>query len=340
MNKLIVLFGVLFAVNGIPNNESSVKDQLDSFKEKALKKFRDQFEETLRNSAFSKHSDDIINHNHLFEKGLSSFKMKLNKFSDIPHKDFVFHMRAYMHVRKARKNATIDHSTYFKGSANFVLPKSIDWRKKGAVSPVKMQDHCHSCWSFSAVGSIEGQHFRKTGHLVQLSEQNVIDCMNRTERDSCVAHTIHEVFDYVIRNGGIDTERSYPYKAVSGSCKYKSRNSGAKIRSYSNIPTGDEKLLQEALATVGPISTCIDASHESFQHYGSGIYHEPQCSSNIDDLNHAVLIVGYGTDDHGKDFYIVKNSWSDDWGDEGYVYMPRNRKNHCGIATDATFPIV
>lgn len=150
-------------------------------------------------------------------------------------------------------------------------------------------------------------------------------------------------FQYIKDNGGIDTEKAYPYEAQDDSCKYNAKDSGATDRGFVDIPQGNENKLKAALATIGPVSVAIDASHESFQFYSSGVYYEPECSP--DQLDHGVLAVGYGTDTDrltGKqaDFYWVKNSWGTSWGDAGYVKMARNRKNHCGIASSASYPLV
>lgn len=145
-------------------------------------------------------------------------------------------------------------------------------------------------------------------------------------------------FQYIKDNGGIDTEKSYPYEAQDDTCKYNKANSGATDKGFVDIPQGNEDKLKIALATVGPVSVAIDASHESFQFYSSGVYFEPQCDS--EQLDHGVLAVGYGTEEDGKDYYIVKNSWGTTWGDAGYVKMARNKKNHCGIASSASYPLV
>lgn len=144
-------------------------------------------------------------------------------------------------------------------------------------------------------------------------------------------------FRYIESNKGIDTEESYPYTAKNGFCHFKAENVGATDTGYVDIPHMQEDKLQEAVATVGPISVAIDAGHKSFQLYREGVYSEPACSSSK--LDHGVLAVGYGTES-GDDYWLVKNSWGTSWGMQGYVMMARNKHNMCGIATQASYPKV
>merc|ERR1719168_57146 len=222
------------------------------------------------------------------------------------------------------------------------LNKTVDWRQKGYVTEVKNQAHCGSCWAFSATGSMEGAHFKATGKLVSLSEQNLVDCSRKEHNMGCLGGLMDNAFKYVIANHGIDTEASYPYNATTGkTCKYNSTDVGATISSFKDIPRNSEMDLQKASATVGPISVGIDAHLPTFHFYKSGVYHDPKCSSVH--LDHGVLVVGYGTEQSngkGKDYWLVKNSWGETWGEKGYIKMARNKKNACGVASQASYPVV
>ena len=149
-----------------------------------------------------------------------------------------------------------------------------------------------------------------------------------------------EAFEYVIKTGGIDTEASYAYTAKDGQCHYNASNSGATISRYFDIESGNESALTAAVHDIGPISVAIDASNPSFMFYESGIYYEPDCHNKRSQLDHGVLVVGYGFITGGVDYYLVKNSWGWEWGEEGYALMVRNKGNNCGIATAASFPLV
>ena len=187
------------------------------------------------------------------------------------------------------------------------------------------------------VGALEGQHFRKTGKLVSLSEQNLVDCTSASH--GCEGGSVYAAFMQVKKEGGIDTEDSYPYHAEQGVCHFDRSHIGATDVGYTKIKACDENALKIAVATVGPISVAIDASHSSFQFPKKGVYYEPNCKSGKYDLDHAVLVVGYGSEDR-QDYWLVKNSWGSGWGDNGYIKMARNRDNHCGIATEAVYPLV
>jgi len=217
------------------------------------------------------------------------------------------------------------------------LADTVNWVNKGAVTPIKNQGQCGSCWSFSTTGSTEGAHFLKTGNLVSLSEQNLMDCSKSYGNNGCNGGLMDDAFKYIIANKGIDTESSYPYTAATKfDCKYKAADSASTLSNFKDVTSGSETALADA-AKITPISVAIDASHNSFQLYTSGVYYEPACSST--QLDHGVLVVGYGSD-NGSDYWIVKNSWGTTWGMSGYIWMSRNKDNNCGIATMASYPIV
>jgi len=184
---------------------------------------------------------------------------------------------------------------------------------------------------------MEGSRFISNGQLISLSEQNLVDCSTAEGNQGCNGGLMDQAFQYVIQNGGIDTEASYPYTATGpNQCQYQASNSAGTISSFQDVSTGDENALATAV-NQQPVSVAIDASQPSFQSYTSGVYYEPNCSST--QLDHGVLAVGYGTDDSGTAYWIVKNSWGTDWGMSGYILMSRNQNNNCGIATSASYPI-
>jgi cathepsin L len=256
----------------------------------------------------------------------NSYTMAMNKFGDLTNQEFV---QIYNGAKFMAKGP-------MKTSPVRALPTSWDWRTKGAVTAIKNQGQCGSCWSFSTTGSTEGCHFLAAKKLVSLSEQNLMDCSNSEGNQGCNGGLMTQAFQYILDNSGIDTEASYPYTAEDGpSCQYTVANRGATIKSYVNVSQGDENDLQAKVYT-GPTSVAIDASQNSFQFYSTGVYVEPQCSST--ELDHGVLAVGWGVDTKGGPYWIVKNSWGTDWGQSGYIWMARNLNNQCGIATMASIP--
>jgi len=291
-------------------------------------------EESFRRAIFESHLTIIEHHNLRFDAGEKSYRLGVNEYADLLNGEFRQLMNGYKSADKKPAPETLDVDE------NEQLPTSVDWRGKGAVTDIKNQAQCGSCWAFSTTGSVEGQHFLATKELVVLSEQNLMDCSYAEGNQACEGGLMDQAFEYIIKNKGIDTEASYPYTAQdSRTCKYNVANRGAGVLSYVDVKSGNEKALQKASATIGPISVAIDASQTSFQLYSDGVYDEPECSSS--QLDHGVLVVGYDNDSaSGKDFWLVKNSWGKTWGLSGYIKMSRNKNNQCGIATQASYPVV
>jgi len=307
---------------------------LDSFWTTFKTRHNKQYEgtvELIRRAIWEKNLQLIRQHNLEADMGMHTYTLGVNEYADWSNEEYKMYLTGYKPSNSTAKGA------HFIPPSNVQVPDKVDWREKGYVTPIKNQGQCGSCWAFSATGSLEGQNFKKTGKLVSLSEQNLVDCSKKQGNEGCDGGLMDQAFEYIKTNKGIDTEDSYPYEAKDGTCRFKSSDVGATDTGFTDIPTGDEDALKVAASTVGPISVGIDASSNKFQLYRHGIYHNPKCSSTR--LDHGVLVVGYGSK-HGKDYWLVKNSWGESWGMEGYIKMTRNKHNQCGIATAASYPLV
>lgn len=331
------LISLAFALPPIAELEPKIQQSFGEFMIEHTKTYaHDEF--LPRYQIFRSNYLFVATHNEAAAKDSSLHTVALNQFADLTADEFA---RIYLGYRPRP-------SAIFSGSSGTFVPNgvvganvTVDWRTHTppCVTPVKNQGQCGSCWSFSTTGSVEGQHVLSgKGSLVSLSEQNLVDCSQKQGNQGCNGGLMDDAFKYIIQNKGIDTEASYPYTAKDGKkCLFKAANIGATISSYKDIPKGSESALTSAIQSVGPISVAIDASHQSFQFYKSGVYNEKACSSS--QLDHGVLAVGFGTLS-GKDYYLVKNSWGASWGLQGYIMMSRNANNQCGIATSASYPVV
>ncbi|GCB66828.1 hypothetical protein scyTo_0010151 [Scyliorhinus torazame] len=222
---------------------------------------------------------------------------------------------------------------------SIVPPPSVDWRLYGAVTPVKDQALCGSCWTFSSTGNIEGALFLKTGYLVHLSQQALVDCTWGFGNAACDGGEEWRAFEWMLKHGGIPTAESYgSYLGQNGFCHYNQSVFTAELEGYVNVTSGDMEALKIAIFKNGPVSVGIDASHKTFRFYSSGVYYDPNCRNTRTDLDHAVLAVGYGTL-AGEPYWLIKNSWSTVWGDDGYVLMSME-DNNCGITTDPLYVIL
>ena len=219
---------------------------------------------------------------------------------------------------------------------NIDLPNSIDWRNHNAVTSVKNQGQCGSCWSFSATGAMEGAWAISQGTLISLSEQQLLDCSRKYGDMACNGGLMDSAFNYAIDNG-MCSEEEDPYEAELSSCM--NCIPVAKFSQCVDVTPNNQVHLKEAVAN-GPVSVAIEADQRIFQFYSGGVIDEYSCGTNLD---HGVLIVGYGSED-GKDYWLVKNSWGDDWGENGYVKIARSNSTNdsgiCGIAMQPSYIMV
>jgi KDEL-tailed cysteine endopeptidase len=227
------------------------------------------------------------------------------------------------------------------------LPSSINWVEKGGVTPVKDQGQCGSCWSFSTTGALEGAYYVSTQKLLSFSEQQLVDCdsfKNGGKDHGCNGGLMDNAFSWIQKNEGLCKEENYPY--VSGTTKTAEtcqktciNEDNSKISSFVDVPPSSDSDMMHAISKQ-PVSIAIQADQKEFQLYKSGVFTGP-CGTKLD---HGVLVVGYGTLS-GEDYYLVKNSWSSQWGDDGYIKLGRGKQynngdGQCGLLLEGSYPLL
>ncbi|KAL0914730.1 hypothetical protein M5K25_015104 [Dendrobium thyrsiflorum] len=246
---------------------------------------------------------DNLKHIDETNKKRTSYWLGLNEFADLSHEEFRMMYLGLKPNFTRRQEATSSDKSEFMYENAVELPKSVDWRKKGAITPVKNQGACGSCWAFSTVVAVEGINKIMTGNLTSLSEQELIDC-DKPLNNGCNGGLMDYAFQYIVSSGGLHTEDDYPYLMEEGTCDDKR---GAlqvvTITGYEDVPENNEASLLKALAHQ-PVSVAIEASGRDFQFYTGGIFDGP-CGTELD---HGVAAVGYGSS-KSEDYIIVKNSW-------------------------------
>ncbi|XP_072418095.1 procathepsin L-like isoform X2 [Chiloscyllium punctatum] len=295
-------------------------------------------EESYRRMIWEDNMRYIEQHNLEHSLGKRTSKLGMNKFGDLTNEEFNKLMNGHRRIEAVDMTEIeadeTDENSASKESYFERRTAKVDWRREGLVTPVKNQGQCPSSWAFSATGGIEGQWAKKHGNLVSLSEQNLIDC--NFGGAGCDDRTALHGFDQVIQFGGINSVETYPYTGKHGDdCRFKPDKIAAKITGCKWVSRG-EAALEQAVREIGPMSVVINASLKSFQHYKGGVYYDENCNGYVTD---EVLVVGFGIED-GMKYWLVKNSWGTDWGEDGYIKIAKDRGNHCGIASVVRYPVV
>jgi C1A family cysteine protease len=314
-------------------NEGDEWKQFTNFQERFSKRYESLHELESRFQIFRTNLRNIMLHN---SDTTQNFTMGINQFTDLTSQEF---KDKFVGGLKTQVGSYGCKS--FSSSASGI-PSSIDWRTKGAVTSVKDQGQCGSCWTFSSTGAVEGAWAISTGKLVDLSEQELVDCATGFTYGGygCNGGQMEGAFKFIIANGQCSAS-SYPYTSgttkTGGTCQKCS--AVAHISSCSDVKPNDQLSLTAAIANQ-PVSVAIEADTRYFQSYSGGVLTSSTCGTNLD---HGVLAVGYGTE-NGIDYYLVKNSWGTSWGENGYVKIARSKSTNdpgiCGIAMDPSFPTV
>uniref|UniRef100_A0A1I8FI05 Pept_C1 domain-containing protein n=1 Tax=Macrostomum lignano TaxID=282301 RepID=A0A1I8FI05_9PLAT len=340
------------------------------FKERFGRTYEDLTFERQRMEVFVRNLLYIRQHNALAKSGQKTYTLGVGPFADMTHSEFLARMTGlkrtdtfgcnvmsgivieipevenmYMQVSEcpdsnARKSRALSSdaaaSRTSRRPSRQALPDTVDWRKKGAVTPVKNQGQCGSCWSFSTTGSL-GPALPQDRPAAVTVRAAAGRLRRRSLWQPRLQRRPHGQCVHVHQGPRHRAGVGLPLPGRREPLPVPALRVAANCTGFVTSRTGSEDKLKEAVANVGPVSVAIDASHPSFQHYQSGVYNEPACNSQ--QLDHGVLVVGYGTLS-GSDYWLVKNSWSDMWGEKGYIRMSRNKNNQCGIASTASYPTV
>lgn len=304
--------------------------QFQQFVKKFGRQYGSAAEEKMRFDIFRRNADFVETEN----AGNHTYTLEVNFLSDLTEEEKKFY-RGYI-ARNTSKDPRQEALELDTSKA----ADSVDWTTKGAVTPVKNQGQCGSCWAFSTTGSTEGRYAIAKGKLTSLSEQELVDCSKSEGNQGCNGGLMDNAFEWVRKNGGLCTESDYPYEAKTSRCKSTKCKNVGQITGYKDLASGSMAQMYAAIQK-GPVSIAIEADQSSFQQYSSGVL-TGNCGSQLD---HGVLLVGYGADEASGDFWKVKNSWGASWGEKGYIRLCRDCKKNkgngqCGILAAASYPVV
>jgi C1A family cysteine protease len=301
--------------------------------------FKDDFEYQLRLDVFADNNDFIEEHNTALLQGEHSYSLAHNEFSHLTWDEF---KSSRLGLRRNKEEKNILSSNIRPVNDEITdLPESVDWVENGAVTGVKNQGMCGSCWAFSAIGALEGALAISTGNLIDLSEEQMLDC-DKVDQ-GCNGGEMYTAFEWIKEAGGVCTAEDYPYTGILPPFKSCRKGcdpvEGTQVSGWVRAEANERSIM--AAVSKNPLAISIEADQMAFQFYSDGVF-SATCGTNLD---HGVVLVGYGTSEEGEEFWKVKNSWGTTWGKEGYILIARNDNQYdhfgeCGILMDATYPIL
>ena len=322
MNKFLIVFVFALVASNV-DVDTIMFQQFQKFIKKYHKRYASINEYLARFEVFKRNVMAAFTENASYQTGIT-------KFSDLTQQEFA---KTYLNLNYDAM-AVANFNPYVVQVKN-AAPDAWDWREKGYVSPVKDQGSCGSCWAFSTVGNLEGLYYKEKQTMVTLSEQMLVDC--DTYDSGCNGGLMENTFTWLKENGGIMTDTDYPYKGRKGTCQSdETKYVDMQITGYTKLGSGsstwdpvDEDEIKEFLYETGPLAVALNAN--PLQTYSSGILDKTSSQCPTSGMNHAVTMVGYGHDDsEDKDYWIVKNSWGKNWGEDGYFRIRRGT-GCCGI---------
>lgn len=318
----LLIFTVCITILSLKGGHSVSYSDWKVYKKEFGKNYPAAAEDDYRSEIFFRNSMAISQHNERYANHLVSYKKGINQFTDQTEEE-----------RSRTKNLALQSQVNnWNDKRNKILakpylqpvPKLLNWMDKGAVTPIKNQYYCGSCYAFGAVAALESYHFLKTGQLRNFSEQLLLDCAPYNQ--GCVGGNPFSSFLYAAECG-VMLEEDYDYQGIiNPTCSFKSEKSIISISDFAYLEPKNEDVILREIATNGPVVVSLDSRH--FHEYSEGILDTTEGCGATD---HVVTLIGYGTDENGGDFYIVKNSWGNQWGEKGYLRIARG-VNYCSLA--------